>query len=276
VPLYQRLLRKTVLAVTPSFGTQCGIASYTYDLFQDVPRVGFARAFDDIFALYDVLGFDVIHFQHEHGLYYNNSDFILNIKNLRASFPSVRIFVTLHTVYDYFVPFYANLSKLATIVVLNPASRLHIPNAQRIEHGVPEPLRLPVRPAPSAMRRGVIATFGFFTKLKRLDQVCDIARRAGVLVDVFTSATKVQRYDCDGRVYVHQEFLSTPDLVNHLARYDVLFFLRRNVTDVIGTPPPTPPLSSCAHAPEAYPAASAWRCWRTCPSSARTRCGFGT
>jgi hypothetical protein len=91
-------LDKQVLVYT-SLGVNCGIATYSQALYANQPRVAFAGSWSDTFAMARLLTPRVIHIHHEHGLHYDEDEFVHTLSSLKRRHQEASIFVTLHTVH---------------------------------------------------------------------------------------------------------------------------------------------------------------------------------
>lgn len=145
------------VAFVSTFGQQCGIATYTEELasamvagfmaaplvlapseagvgLREVPGVPWRTSWSrNTLDLYEQLqgflpGVDVLHFQHEDGLFRNAPVFLAALNMLRTHHPNIRRVVTLHTVRHYggweCVGFYDDLLALADVVVVHTAEAL--------------------------------------------------------------------------------------------------------------------------------------------------------
>jgi hypothetical protein len=91
-------LNKQVLVYT-SLGVNCGIATYSQALYANQARVAFAGSWSDTFAMARLFTPSVIHIHHEHGLHYDEDEFVHTLSSLKRKNPDASIFVTLHTVH---------------------------------------------------------------------------------------------------------------------------------------------------------------------------------
>ena len=219
---------------TKSLGVACGISSYTYDLFGDMPRVGFARTWSEVFVFAQMFRLKALHIQHEHGLFWDDNEFLFSVYAFQEKHPDVTIFVTFHSLNlgsNDRLAFYDRLSKVAHLITLNKVAAevsplpLHL-----IEHGVPTSFRPP--PA-RIFRQNHVATFGFWDQEKRHDKLCDLADEAGVALDLYSRPpSEFGLAGCDGLVTYYRHFLDTPTLVTRLSEYAALVFLRRPAHEI--------------------------------------------
>jgi hypothetical protein len=217
-----------VLVFTRSLGTACGISTYTYDFLGELPRAAFARSWAEVFALTLVLRPRALHVQHEHGLHWDEREFLTTLGAYQRAHPGVALVVTFHTLH-LFDParalFYSHVARLAHVVVLNEAARRLLPfPATHIEHGV-HPYRAP---PPAVRRLRHAATFGYWDAAKRHEELCALAEEAGIAIDYYGNPpARLGRSQCEGLVTFHRGFLTTPALVRALSEYAALVFLRR-------------------------------------------------
>jgi glycosyltransferase involved in cell wall biosynthesis len=78
-------------------GIACGISSYTYDLFGDMKGVGFARTWSEVFVFARMFRLRALHIQHEHGLHWDDNEFLHTLNAFQARHPNVALFVTMHS-----------------------------------------------------------------------------------------------------------------------------------------------------------------------------------
>jgi hypothetical protein len=97
--LYAAELDKQVIVFAKSLGIACGISSYTYDLFGDMKGVGFARTWSEVFVFARMFSIGFLHIQHEHGLHYDDNEFLHTLFAFQRRHPNVSLFVTLHTLH---------------------------------------------------------------------------------------------------------------------------------------------------------------------------------
>ena len=219
---------------TKSLGVACGISSYTYDLFGDMARVGFARTWSEVFVFAQMFRLKTLHIQHEHGLFWDDNEFLFSVYAFQKKHPDVTIFVTFHSLNlgsNDRLAFYDRLSKVAHLITLNKVAAevspfpLHL-----IEHGVPTSFRPP--PA-RIFRQNHVATFGFWDEEKRHDKLCDLADEAAVALDLYSRPpSEFGLASCDGLVTYYRHFLDTPTLVTRLSEYAALVFLRRPAHEI--------------------------------------------
>ena len=225
---YAAELDKETLVFSRSLGTACGISTYTYDFLGGLPRAAFARSWAEVFSLTLLLRPRVLHVQHEHGLHWDEREFLMTLGEYQRAHPGVALVVTLHTLHLFDparVLFYSHLARLAHVVVLNErAGRLLPFPVTHVEHGVP-PYRAPPSPV---LRLRHAATFGFWDEEKRHEDLCALAEEAGLAIDYFGNPpAKLGQSQCEGLVTFRRGFLTSPALVRALSEYAVLVFLRR-------------------------------------------------
>ena len=97
--LYAAELEKQVIVFAKSLGIACGISSYTYDLFGDMQGVGFARTWSEVFVFARMFSMRVLHIQHEHGLHWDDNEFLHTLFAFQRRHPNVSMFVTLHSLH---------------------------------------------------------------------------------------------------------------------------------------------------------------------------------
>jgi hypothetical protein len=95
--LYAAELDKQVIVFAKSLGIACGISSYTYDLFGDMKGVGFARTWSEVFVFARMFRLRALHIQHEHGLHWDDNEFLHTLNAFQARHPNVALFVTMHS-----------------------------------------------------------------------------------------------------------------------------------------------------------------------------------
>jgi len=187
-----------------------------------------------VFVFTRILGIQVLHIQHEHGLHWDDNEFLHTLYAYQKQHPAVSIFVTLHSVnlaQQDRRTFYHRLAQAAHLITLNKLAveRANVP-LRFIEHGVPTRFR--ARPAKLLMQNHV-ATFGFWDEAKRHDMLCEVAEDAGVAFDLFSQPPgEFGEAGCDGLVTYHRRFLDTPELITRLSEFSALIFLRRPAHEV--------------------------------------------
>jgi len=235
--VYARELDKRVLVFAKSLGIACGISSYTYNLFGDMTGVAFARTWSEVFVYARIFNLEVLHIQHEHGLHWDDNEFLQTLYAFQKQHPHVSLFITMHSLnlgQQDRLTFYHRLAKIAHLVTLNKLAHHKIMQEMAqihfIEHGIPTHFRAP----PSRiLRQNHVASFGFWDEQKRHDEVCDIAQDAGVAFDLFSQPpSEFGLAGCEGLVTYYRKFLDTPKLMTRLSQYSALVFFRRPAHEI--------------------------------------------
>lgn len=194
-----------------------------------MPGVAFARSWSEVFVFALMFDLKVLHIQHEHGLHWDDNEFLQTLYAFQKQHPHVTLLITMHSLnlgQQDRLTFYHRLSKIAHMITLNKLAThsasmpLHF-----IEHGVPTHFRAP---SSRILRQNHVASFGFWDEQKRHDELCEIAEDAAVAIDLYSQPpSEFGLAGCEGLVTYYREFLDTPKLITRLSEYSVLVFLRR-------------------------------------------------